>query len=48
MGGACITLLVGIVKLQDVWTVTGIVWNATLALIAAIMISMVMDQIGFF
>lgn len=48
MGGACIALLVGLIELRDVWTVTGIVWNATLALIAAIMISMVMDQIGFF
>lgn len=48
IGGALVTLMVGLVHIQDVWTVTGIVWNATFALIAAILISLIMDQIGFF
>uniref|UniRef100_UPI004047D378 arsenic transporter n=1 Tax=Aliarcobacter sp. TaxID=2321116 RepID=UPI004047D378 len=46
--GAIVALLVGVVSLNDVLIVSDIVWDATLAFIGIIILSMVLDEIGFF
>ena len=46
--GAVVAYLLGVVHYEDLWVVFDIVWDATLAFVGIIILSMVLDEIGFF
>ncbi len=48
LAGALVTVLLGISTISDIITVWNIVWNATFTFISVIIISLILDEAGFF
>jgi arsenical pump membrane protein len=48
MAGAIVALLAGVVTIADIPTVWHIVWNATATFVAIIVVSLLLDEAGFF
>lgn len=48
LGGAAVALATGVVQLADIAVVWEIIWDATFTFVALIIISLVLDEAGFF
>lgn len=48
LGGACVALMLGVVQWTDISIVWHIVWDASFTFVALIVISLLLDEAGFF